>query len=321
MSSDINTLALKCGVSKATISRVFTGRAKVSEAVRARVLAAARELNYRPQQVMARDCIAIVVSDLPHPQRRTSFSEELLSRSVCEITRRKFLAEIIPVAEIGRLYGTYTRAMLLLLSEKGIETHREELAALSIPMVTVNKQFPFCSSVSTDHFEGVRLALEYLHHLGHRRIALALDQADNQAGAERLNAYRTVQKEKKLPFIQPGQFERGMEQELDLLLKAAPTALIVCGEGVALESAFRLRKRGVRIPEDLSLICSELPEISRCLDPEMTTINQDLDRLAAETSDLLQKIVGNHPAPIEHRTLSSTLLVRNSCISVDPGLY
>ena len=71
MASDINQLAKKCGVSKATISRVFTGRARVSEAIRTKVLAAARELNYRPQQVMARDCVAIIGADAPSPQRRT----------------------------------------------------------------------------------------------------------------------------------------------------------------------------------------------------------------------------------------------------------
>ena len=148
MATDINTLAEICGVSKSTISRVFTGRAKVSEELRNRVLQAARELNYRPQQVMARDCVAIVVNDLPNPNRRTSFSERILNQAVFEITRRNLLSEIISVDELARLYNGYTKAVLLLMSENYIEQHLEQFRRLSMPILTVNKQYDFSSSVN-----------------------------------------------------------------------------------------------------------------------------------------------------------------------------
>ena len=184
--ADINTLARKCGVSKATVSRVFTGRARVSDEIRARVLAAARELNYRPQQVMARDCVAIVINEMPNPARRTSFTERLLNSAVFEVTRRNLLTEILPVKDLPKLYNGYTKAVLLLLSEQVIEQHFEQLRALSMPILTVNKQYDFSSAVCTDHGEGVRLALEHLHANGHRRIAVTVDQFFNQAGRERL---------------------------------------------------------------------------------------------------------------------------------------
>ena len=316
MASDINQLAKKCGVSKATISRVFTGRARVSEAIRTKVLAAARELNYRPQQVMARDCVAIIVADAPSPQRRTSFSERLLTSAVFEITRRNLLTEVIPVKELPKLYDSYTKAVLLLLSEPEIEEHRGEFERLSMPIVTVNKQYAFSSSVNTDHGQGVTLALEHLYSYGHRRIGLTVDRVENQAGRERIGAYRAFAAARVLPELPIGHF-RDLDvedscRELDRVLAEKPTALVVCGESVALQAAYELKKRNYRIPEDISLITSELTDICCWMTPELTTINQNLDALAAETvAQLLARIRAPH-SPRAHSWLPTALIVRNS---------
>lgn len=316
MPSDINQLAKKCGVSKATISRVFTGRARVSEAIRARVLAAARELDYRPQQVMARDCVAIIVADTPSPQHRTSFSERLLTSAVFEITRRNLLTEVIPVRELAKLYDSYTKAVLLLLSETHIAEFRTEFERLSMPIVTVNKQYPFCCSVCTDHGQGVTLALEHLYERGHCRIGMTVDRPDNLAGRERIDAYRGFLGRHSLPELPEGVFcnldAETSGKELDRVLAGKPTALIACGESVALQSAYELKRRGLRIPEDLSLITSELTDTCCWMSPELTTINQDLDALATETVTLLMSRIRNPLAPHVNRRLPTSLIVRNS---------
>ncbi|MBS1369433.1 MAG: LacI family DNA-binding transcriptional regulator [Lentisphaeria bacterium] len=316
MASDINELARKCGVSKATISRVFTGRARVSDAVRARVLAAARELDYRPQQVMARDCVAIVVADAPSPQRRTSFSERLLTSAVFEITRSNLLTEVIPLKDLSKLYGSYTKAVLLLLSEPLIEEHRLEFEQLSMPVVTVNKQYVFSSSVNTDHGQGVTLAMRHLYDCGHRRIGLTVDRIENQAGQERIAAYAAFTKERGLAPLPVAHFHdlnvTESRRELDRILAEHPTALIVCGESVALQSAYELRKRGYRIPEDISLVTSELANICSWLTPEMTAMNQDLDALAARTVSLLLARIRNPESPRENIWLPTSLIVRGS---------
>ena len=314
--ADINTLARKCGVSKATVSRVFTGRARVSDEIRARVLAAARELNYRPPQVMARDCVAIVINEMPNPARRTSFTERLLNSAVFEVTRRNLLTEILPVKDLPKLYNGYTKAVLLLLSEQVIEQHFEQLRALSMPILTVNKQYDFSSAVCTDHGEGVRLALEHLHANGHRRIAVTVDQFFNQAGRERLDAYRAFLAAHGLPELEPVMYTdlepEGSNHRLLQLLKQQPTALIACGEGVALPVLHELRHLGVRIPEDLSLITSELSGISGWMTPELTTIDQELDQLAAATVAELVKLIRHPDTPKGVHWLHTHLIVRNS---------
>jgi len=319
MPSDINQLAKKCGVSKATISRVFTGRARVSQTIRARVLAAARELDYRPQQVMARDCVAIIVADTPSPQHRTSFSERLLTSAVFEITRRNLLTEVIPVRELAKLYDSYTKAVLL-LSEPHIEEYRAEFERLSMPIVTVNKQYPFSCSVNTDHGQGVTLALEHLYERGHRRIGMTVDRPENLAGRERIEAYRAFQGRHKLAELPVGYFcnidQETSGKELDRVLGGKPTALIVCGESVALQSTYELKRRGLRIPEDLSLITSELTDTCCWMSPELTTINQDLDTLATETVTLLMSRIKNPLAPHVSRRLPTSLIVRNSVMEL-----
>ncbi len=316
MASDINELAKKCGVSKATISRVFTGKARVSEEVRTKVLAAARELNYRPQQVMARDCIAIIVADTPRPQHRTSFSERLMTSATFEITRRNLLTEIIPVRELAKLYDSYTKGVLLLLSETHIAEYRKELEQLSMPLVTINKEYPFSSSVSTDHGQGITLAMQHLYERGHRRIAMTIDHPGNQASRERTEAYQAFCQSHRLTELPVALFNNLVtelsQQCLDQTFAEKPTALIACGESVALSSTYELQRRGLRIPDDLSLITSEVTDTCCWMTPELTTISQDLDELANETVTLLMNRIHNPSAPRVNRRLPTALIVRNS---------
>ncbi len=313
MATDINTLARKCGVSKATISRVFTGRARVSDALRARVLAAARELNYRPQQVMARDCVAIVVNRAPSQKTRGAFSERLLPSAIFEITRRNLLTEIIAAEDLPKLYDGYTKAVLLLLSEEVIEAHRADIEKLSMPVITVNKRYPFSISVNTDHGQGVTLALEHLYENGHRRIGIAIDHLGNQAGLERSNAYAGFMAARRLPALEIAEFRQpGPDAVLDRLLAEKPTALVVCGEGTALPALCAIRRHGIRVPEELSVITSELAEVSGLWNPGITTIDQDLDLLAAELIDCVNKCIRAPKVRPEERWLPTRLILRDS---------
>ena len=185
-----------------------------------------------------------------------------------------------------------------------------------MPIVTVNKQYAFSSSVNTDHGQGVTLALEHLYSYGHRRIGLTVDRVENQAGRERIGAYRAFAAARVLPELPVGHF-RDLDvedscRELDRVLAEKPTALVVCGESVALQAAYELKKRNYRIPEDISLITSELTDICCWMTPELTTINQNLDALAAETvAQLLARIRAPH-SPRANSWLPTALIVRNS---------
>ena len=185
-----------------------------------------------------------------------------------------------------------------------------------MPILTVNKQYPFSSAVCTDHGEGVRLALEHLHDRGHRRIAVTVDQFFNQAGRERLDAYHAFLTAHGLPKLEPVMYTdlepEGSNHRLLQLLKQEPTALIACGEGVALPVLHELQRLGVRIPEDLSLITSELSGISGWMTPELTTIDQELDLLAAATVAELVRLIRHPGAPRSVHWLHTRLIARNS---------
>lgn len=265
---------------------------------------------------MARDCVAIVVNDLPNPNRRTSFSERILNQAVFEITRRNLLSEIISVDELARLYNGYTKAVLLLMSENYIEQHLEQFRRLSMPILTVNKQYDFSSSVNTDHGEGVRLALEHLHAEGHRRIGLTVDRFNNQAGRRTARSLPQIHDRRRVAGAagravhRPGL--RRFQRRLTTLLDSQPTALIACGEGVALPVFHELQERGFRIPDDISLITGELAGVSCWMTPELTTIDQDLDALARATITQLVTRIRNPQLPRSSSWLPTTLIKRNS---------
>ena len=88
--------------------------------------------------------------------------------------------------------------------------------------------------------------------------------------------------------------------------------LVVCGEGAALPALCAIRKHGIRIPEELSVITSELAEVSGLWNPGITTIDQDLDLLAAELIDCVNKCIRNPELRPEARWLPSRLILRES---------
>ena len=147
-------------------------------------------------------------------------------------------------------------------------------------------------------------------------FAAAVDRIENQAGQERIAAYAAFTKERGFTPLPVAHFHdlnvTESRRELDRILAEYPTALIVCGESVALQSAYELRKRGYRIPEDISLVTSELANICSWLTPEMTAMNQDLDALAARTVSLLLSRIRNPDSPRENIWLPTSLIVRGS---------
>ena len=119
--------------------------------------------------------------------------------------------------------------------------------------------------------------------------------------------------ERQLPPLEIAEFrDPGNSGQLDRLLAEKPTALVVCGEGAALPALCAIRKHGIRIPEELSVITSELAEVSGLWNPGITTIDQDLDLLAAELIDCVNKCIRNPELRPEARWLPSRLILRES---------
>ena len=182
MKADINIIAEKCNVSKATVSRVFTRKAGVSQIVRERILKAARDLNYAPEKVAAQENICIV-SDAMQSDNKDEFYYILAANLVAAITCYGYAVKIIPTTAVNLLFQEYTKVVIFL------EPYREEFDDLAIPLLLINQDCKRAHSICMDHAEEIEQAVDYLVKNGHRKIVLVQDNDKCWGGTERHRGY------------------------------------------------------------------------------------------------------------------------------------
>ncbi|MFI6053182.1 LacI family DNA-binding transcriptional regulator [Streptomyces violascens] len=324
----IKDVAAEAGVSVATVSRVLNSHPSVSEAARARVLAAVETLGYRPNAV-ARSLrtdqtrtLGLVISDVLNPY----FTE--LARSVEEAARALGYSVIIGNAdERPELQDHHVRTLLdrridgLLVSPTdGGSPLMLEAARGGTPMVFVDRWIPGIDVpvVRADGRAAIRDLVAHLHRLGRRRLAIIAGPAATTTGSERVEAFRAALGEHgmSLPgnYVGQGDFQAASGRratERFLALPEPPDAVFAADNLMTLGALDALRARGLRIGDDIALAAfDDIPWFVHT-DPPITAIAQPTGELGrAAVRALADLIEGRTPRSV---TLPASLVVRRSC--------
>lgn len=197
-----------------------------------------------------------------------------------------------------------------------------EMARSSTPMVLVNRRVAGSEipSVTSEDASGVRMAMQHLYDLGHRSILHLAGPQDVSTGQERSRAFRQAAEELKLPAqgtsieyceswsIEAGQkaLWRAIDQGLEF------TAILAGNDLLALGAYMTLTERGLRCPEDISVVgFNDMPFIDQ-VRPPLTSIRIPHYEIGAEAARLLLEVIEDptrHPRSI---LLPLTLVVRGS---------
>jgi len=195
----IKDVAQRAGVSLGTASRVLSGSSQTSEESRARVLAAATELNYianGPARALRRsrtDVLGLLVSDIRNP-----FFSELAHAAEQEAERRGFTVLLANANEDQAQADEYLRTFstqridgLLLSPQGGLTPQLAATVASGLPLVLLNRTVDGLDApmFGTDNAEGVAHVLAWLQHRGHRDVAFVGGPESMSTGAERRAAY------------------------------------------------------------------------------------------------------------------------------------
>lgn len=330
--ASIADVAARAGVSPATVSRSLRGMPKVSEATRQRVLEAAQELDYvsvlEASSIAAgpRRFIAILV---PYISRwffstvtaaavdvmRSQGFDVLLYHLGDAETRDSFFAQM-PL--YPRVSGILTLSMPL------TEEHTLALRALGMPLVSVGTVIPGSPSVGIDDAGAASSAVNHLLHLGHRRIAFIAGAADDhrfqfvssaarRRGAEQALAAVGLGLDDRLVAEGPHGLEGGASAMSQLLSRAElPTAVFTEYDELAIGAMWALRRAGLSVPGDLSIVSVDDHEMAAMLD--LTTIAQYPARQGAAAARLLvAQLQGEDGAPAaENVVLETQLILRGS---------
>lgn len=300
MKSDINAIAVRCGVSKATVSRVFTGKAAVSPAVKQKVLAAARALNYSPQMTATQSCVCIITDSLD-ARSQFEFYPMLTIRLLHRIVGAGFACNVVGFDGLGRVLRHNTKAAIILASQENTARHEHDLVAMGIPLISINHISTYAQAVCFDHRDEIDQAVCHLHAHGHRRIVMIYDSTANWGAGERRIGYQMATRRlglEPMPEVCYLDSNLSMTEALVTARKTAATAAIVCGEGLIMETAHALDLLDIRVPEDLSIISFEQPDVSKWLRPPHSTIVRPLEDLAARTIEEAIRLI-DQPGRIE----------------------
>ena len=315
-------VAKAAGVSQSAVSLVLSGRtnARIPDATRERVFAAARELNYRPNSV-ARTLatgrthrIGIVASSpfaFVHPE---NYYREVLGGVMRGVLHHNqnllFHSAQYPNdnALCADILSGGTDGVLLVGRERG-DGLTNSLLDADFPTVCLSylPQRPVFYAVDSENETGMRLAVKHLLELGHRRIGLTRTAAPSSWQDEREAGAAQAVSESGLSGVEIVSIsERGPDNDANLLAEVLRlrrenpplTALVFGDESGPQKLAETLPAHGIRAPEDFSIISFNSTHASERTCPPLTSIYQPLEEIAfAAVALLVDVIEGREPEP------------------------
>src|SRR5450631_1238671 len=324
VSVTIHTVALRAGVSSATVSRVLEGSASASDSTRAKVLAAARDLGYSPPDrsrapVVRRDAHGLVLADLDG-----SYYSELvmgyeaaaadLGQSVAlVVARRRHDASEALRALAKRVDG-------LVIGANTVPDSVVHTLSRGLPVVLLARhEVDGCDLVRADNLGSAALLTSHLLEHGRSHLVFVGDPDSSRDVSERYSGFRTAHVVAQVPLRRPPLRVplvegAGVQVADEILRRRVKVDGLVCGnDDLALAIMRRLQDNGVRLPDDLAVVGWDDVLAARYISPGLTTVRQpirDLGRLAA--TQLQALIVAEHPAG-SARVLPSQVILRSSC--------
>jgi LacI family transcriptional regulator, repressor for deo operon, udp, cdd, tsx, nupC, and nupG len=324
----LTEVAKKAGVSEATVSRVLNGRGGVSEATRTAVLTALDVLGYeRPTKLRGERArlVGLVLPELQNPifpafaeavtgalvQR--GLSPILCARTMGGVSEVDFVKMLLEHQVSGIIFAGGNYAM----ADAGHE-HYHMLTGRGLPAVLVNAgvdelAFP---RVSTDDAVAVEQAYAHLVSLGHERIGALLGPVDHVPSQRKLAALEAAVKHTggEVAYeVERSAFSmEGGRAAAAKLVGRDVTGILCASDVLALGAVRAVRRLGLRVPSDVSIIGYDDSALMTCMDPPLTTVRQPIEAMGQSVVDLLAQQIGGTGVAPDELLFEPELVVRGS---------
>ena len=292
----IKDIARIAQVTHSTVSRSLNDSPLVSEETKARIKQIAREHGYAPNSLARRlatrrsHTLGLYFLSRGELDFMENFGTQFLTgiTNACYAAGYDLLLFTLPHGApnaVSYLHHCRERQVegVIFIGLTSDDQHIDEIRKAAIPVSVIDfpLEGPQVASIGTDTEHGIRLAMDHLADTGHRRIAFIGGPAVSPVAIEREAVYRRILEARNAwdpVLVQRGNFSResGYARALDLLAgPALPDAILAANDSMALGAIRALKGRGIRVPQDISVMGYDNAAGSDSSDPALTTIGQN----------------------------------------------
>jgi len=328
----IHDVARLAGFSSVTVSRVINRAGNVKPATQTRVEQAIEALGYVPSGVAQSmrskrtRTLALIVPDIQNVFWTT------VARGVEDATQSR--AYSVFLCNTDEDLAKQARYLDVVISQRvdGVIIAPCSAAAgpvarlrqRTIPTVLIDRRIDGweVDSVSGDSLAGARSLVQHLIALGHRRIAMLAGPANTTTASDRVAGYRQALAEAGVDMdrrlIRFGEYKAQSGAQMIAQVweeQAQPTAVFAANNAIAMGVIAEAGRRGLRIPQDLALVCfDDLPDASSQLFPFLTVAAQPAYEIGARAAELLfDRLEESDALPPRRVVLPTQLIIRASC--------
>lgn len=300
-----------CGVSVATVSKALNNHSDIGEETKENIRRVAKELGYSPNlsaralktnrtygigvlfadeamSGLTHDYFSGVLDSFKRTAEKKGYDITFINSCKDRPNRMSYLEH--------SKYRGFDGVVLACIDFNDPEVI--ELVQSSIPVVTIDYLFNNRIAVVSDNVTGMKELLEYVYGMGHRKIAY-IHGADSATTSSRLSSfYRTAEKLRlSIPdeYIREAAYRdtRNTYQITNELLRLAdpPTCILYPDDFAAFGGINAIRENGLRIPEDVSVAGYDGIRAARHLEPKLTTVRQDTERIGSIAATQLINLI------------------------------
>lgn len=331
MKTTIKDIAKALQISIATVSRALTGSYEINKETKEKVLAKAKELNYKPN-IQARNLLKSRTSmiGVVIPEFRSFFFPEIII-GIQEVLNNHGYQVLVCQSNES---SDFERSNIEILESNGVdgliisvtkETKNldlyERLLNENMPIVFVNRIIPELDSnkVIIDDQKWAFKAVEHLIKCGYKRIAhlggnehLSVTQRRAQGYKDALAKYNIPIQENLIMYVGVQEDRAKVGVDYLLSLKDKPDAIFCVTDPIAVGTLAELRKRGINVPEDIAVVGFSESPVGRAL--ELTSIFQPTFKIGNTAAELLLRKMQNPEIPNETIVLDGQLNIRKSSL-------
>ena len=323
----IQDVAKTAGVSVSTVSRVLNGKVDVASETQDRIRSVIDDLGYttnlaaRSMRSFKKNMVGLIMPDIAYP-----FAIEVMKGVNRAIAESEFDLLVYTTGDVRKSGRASHEQKYVSLLNNSITDGIIIVAPVTgefvtdAPIVSIDPLMsePSYASVHATNYQGAMDAMEYLIGLGHTRIGFISGRAELESSTRRWMGYRDAMKKAGLrvdeKLIASGDYttETGITCAQQLLsMENPPTAIFASNDQMAMGVFQVAQERGLRIPQDLSVIGFDNIMESKYMG--LTTVDQFISEMGFVATQMLIKLINGEPLETQTYKMQTQLIIRSSC--------